>query len=105
MIHAGLRTLREGLLRATPATSDKTRLASASEGVTGEGRPFSLFLPSVASCSRMGLDGTGASLLGCGVRADIGRGVVKAFFRVDIGVFFPGLPSDVPGLGELVDFF
>lgn len=52
----------------------------------------------------MGLESSGASLLGIGV-IDAG-GVAKARFpNVDAGVFFAEVGSDGEGLGELVDFF
>lgn len=54
----------------------------------------------------MGLDGSGASLLGCGVSADVSPGRVNDLLEsVDIGVFFAGVAVDGPGLGELVGFF
>ena len=102
-----LRTLREGLLRATPATSDTTRSVSVSGVVVRGGRPFSLFLPATgvsSSSCRIGLDGSIASLLGTGVRD--GGGLEKDFFdNVDVGVCFAGVGCDGAGLGELVDFF
>ena len=52
----------------------------------------------------MGLEGSGASLLGTGVRGT--RGLVKAFFAsVDVGVFSSGPALEAEELGELVDFF
>ena len=102
-----LHTLREGLLRATPATSDTTRSVSASGVVVRSSRPFSLFRPATgvsSSSCRMGLEGSIASLLGTGVRDGGGR--VKDFFeKVDVGVCFAGVGCDGAGLGELVDFF
>jgi hypothetical protein len=56
----------------------------------------------------MGLDGSGASLLGCGVSVDTGRGAVKAFFaRLEVGVceLLATVESEAAGLGEIVDFF
>jgi hypothetical protein len=75
--------------------------------VTGEGRPFSLFLSNEESgSSLMGLDGSGASLLGCGVSADVSPGRVNDFLEsVDIGVFFAGVSMDDPGVGEFVGRF
>lgn len=98
-------TFRDGLLTATPATSDETRLASASKGVTGESRPFSLFLPTVDSRSCfIGLEKSGASLLGTGVMA--AAALVKALFvSEEAGVLLAGVGSDGEGVGELVDFF
>ena len=57
------------------------------------------------SCSCLiGLEGSGASLLGTGVMA--ARGLLKAGFdRVETGAFLTGVGSDGPGLGELVPFF
>jgi hypothetical protein len=99
--------LREGLLKATPATSNGTWLASGFRGVTGADRPFSLFFPTVVFCSRMGLDGMGASLLGCGVILEVARGVVKDLLDWGgLGVSVAVLAAlDGTGLGELVDFF
>lgn len=100
-----MHTFREGLLNATPATSDEMWLASASERTTGEDRPFSLFLPTVTTSScRIGLDGTGASLLGMGVM-DAGGWVKEVFDSVDTGVFFTVVGVDGAGLGEFVDIF
>jgi hypothetical protein len=64
-----------------------------------------LFLPTVRSSScRIGLEGTGASLLGIGVM-DAG-GLVKAVFdSVGAGVFLTVVGVAGAGLGELVDFF
>ena len=69
------------------------------------GGPFSLFLPTEESCScRIGLEGTGASLLGMGVM-DAG-GLAKAVLdSVETGVFLTVVGVDGVGLGELVDFF
>lgn len=88
-----------------PATSDMTRLAYASEGEPEEGRPFSLFLPLGESSSCLiGLEGTGASLLGMGV-VDAG-GLANAVFESDeSGVFFAVAGVGGAGLGELLDFF
>lgn len=70
-----------------------------------ERRPFSLFFPSAESCSCLiGLDGTGASLLGTGV-TDTGGRVKAVLDRMEIGVFLTVFGVDDAGLGELVDFF
>lgn len=101
------RTLREGLLRATPATSDTTRSVSVSGVEMHRGKPFSLFLPvatGVTSSCRIGLEGSIASLLGTGVREGGGRGN-DLFESVGVGVCFAGVGWDGAGLGELVDFF
>jgi hypothetical protein len=100
-----MHTFRDGLLNATPATSDKIWLVSALGIVKNEDRPFSLFLPCGVSCSsRIGLDGTGASLLGTGVME--AGGLVNAVFdSVETGVFLTVAGVDGAGLGELVDFF
>ena len=73
----------------------------------GEGRPFSLFFPDVESGScGVGLDGTGASLLGCGVRFDDSVGRVNVLIEsVDTGVFFAGVETAGAGLGEPEGFF
>jgi hypothetical protein len=59
----------------------------------------------VVSCSCViGLDGTGASLLGMGVME--AGGLVNAVFdSVETGVFLTVAGVDGAGLGELVDFF
>jgi hypothetical protein len=64
-----------------------------------------LFLPMVEGDScRIGLEGTGASLLGTGVM-DAG-GLLKADFEsVGTGVCLTVAGVDGAGLGELVDFF
>jgi hypothetical protein len=66
-----------------------------------------LFLPTdESSSSLMGLDGSGASLLGCGVSADVSPGRENDLLEsVDIGVFFVGVTVDGPWLGELVGLF
>jgi hypothetical protein len=102
---AGVHTFREGLLNATPATSNDISLIPASRGVSYEDRPFSLFLPSVSSESCLiGLEGTGASLLGMGVM-DAGGLVNAVLDNVEMGVFLTVAGVEGAGLGELVDFF
>jgi hypothetical protein len=106
----GVHTFREGLVKTTPATSAKPRLASASEDVPGDSRPFSLFFPTLGSSTfRIGLDGSGAagSLLGWGVKAAGGCGLVKALFEsADVGVFFAtGVAAEGAGLCELGEVF
>lgn len=100
--------MRDGLLKATPATSDATRSVSVRGVEARDGRPFSLFLPAATGVSsstcRIGLEGSGASLLATGVRAGGGR--ENDFFDdVGVGVCFAGVGWDGAGLGELVDFF
>jgi hypothetical protein len=52
----------------------------------------------------IGLDGTGASLLGTGVMA--ARGLLKVGFDwEETSAFLTEVGSDRPGLGELVAFF
>jgi hypothetical protein len=65
-----------------------------------------LFLPTVVSLSSpIGLEGPGASLLGCGVRAAGSFGLVKdSFRRPGVGVFFAGVVAEGAGLGESVAF-
>lgn len=89
-----MRTLREGLLRATPATPDATRSVSVPGVETRDNTPFSLFLPAATGVSsssfRIGLEGSIASLLGTGVREGGGR--ENAFLdNVGVGVFFAGV--------------
>ena len=64
-----------------------------------------MFPPTEESCScRIGLEGTGASLLGMGVME--AGGLAKAFLEsVETGVFLAVVGVDGAGLGELVDFF
>jgi hypothetical protein len=105
-VHRG-HTFLDGLLNAKSAISNKIWLVSASCGVVDEDRPFSLFLSNEESgSSLMGLDGSGASLLGCGVSAEVSPGRVNDLLeRTEIGVFFAGVAVDEPGLGVLVGLF
>lgn len=71
-----------------------------------------MFLPSVDSDPwRIGLEGTGASLLGMGVIDAGGRvkpvldSVETGVFLIGIGVFLAVVGVEGAGLGELVDFF
>lgn len=86
--------MRDGLLRATPATSDATRSVSVPGVKTCKGRPFSLFLPAATGVSssscRVGLEGSGASLLGTGV-IDGGGRENEFFDNVGVGVCFTGV--------------
>lgn len=103
-IHAE-HTFLDGLPKATPAISEEAWSASTIIGTTVESRPFSLFLPTVSSrpCL-MGLESSGASLLGTGV---MGAGdLLKALLTNEgVDVVFVGVASGGTGLGELVDFF
>lgn len=89
-----MRTLRDGLLSATPATSDAIRSVSVPGVETRDGRPFSLFLPAAMGVSssfiRKGLEGSIASLLGAGVREGGGR-VKVPFDNVGMGGCFAGV--------------
>ena len=98
------RTFLEELLIATPATSGMLQLAVKNSN-TGIHQPFSLFLPTVNSRSCLiGLEWSGASLLGTGVKAV--RGLAKDLLvRVELGVWISGTVLDVAGVGELVGFF
>lgn len=98
-------TFREGLLKATPATSNDIWSTSASPSLAGEDRPFSLFLsPTGSESCRVGLDGIGASLLGTGVM-DAGGRVKAVLDSVETGVFLTVAGVEGAGLGELDVFF
>lgn len=100
-----VRTLREGLLNATPATSNDIWSTSGSPSLTDEDRPFSLFLPTMDSGSSfIGLEGTGASLLGTGVM-DAGCLVKAVLDNLETGVFLTVAGVEGAGLGELDGFF
>lgn len=88
-----MQTLRDGLLRATPATSDVMQSASVPSVEMRNIGPFSLFLSDasgVSSSCRIGLEGSGASLLGTGVTE--GGGLENDLFdNVGVGVCFAGV--------------
>lgn len=102
---ASILTFRDGLLTATPATSDVALSARTINGTVEEGKPFSLFFPTIEPCScLMGLESSGASLLATGVM-EMGGYPKGLFASVVVGVFGIGVPSEDAGVGELVDFF
>lgn len=89
-----MHTLRDGLLRATPTTSDGTQLACIPGVGMPEIVPFSLFLSittGVSSSRCIGLEGgSGASLLGTGVNEGGGR-VNDCLDRVGVDICFFGV--------------
>jgi len=84
-------TFRDGLLSSTLSTSSFSNplVAPPLAGVIGDGKPFSLFLPSGGNLVSLlcGLGISMASLLGTGVKLALDTGLfsLKDFFAAGVG--------------------